>query len=78
MPRQTITPNDQATVHVRFNGRSFDIPTRDLDIGGASGDGAVKSALADYLDLPERELRDYVVERHETGNWTVRPEAVFG
>lgn len=78
MPRQTITRDDQATVHVRFNGRSFDIPAGDLDIGTESGDSAIKSAMADYLDLPERELRDYVVERHETGNWTVRPEAVFG
>ena len=78
MPRQTITRNNHATIHVRFNGRSFDIPAHDLDIGAASSNGAVKSALADYLNLPERELRDYVVERHETGNWTVRPEAVFG
>jgi hypothetical protein len=66
------------TLHVRFNGRSFDLPFGDLDLGAASTDGAVKTALAGYLDVPERELRDYVVDRHEGGNWTVRPEAVFG
>ena len=78
MLQQARRRQDNETVHVRFRGRSFDIPFRDLDIGSGSSDAAVKSALASYLDLSERELREYVVERHETGNWTVRPEAVFG
>ena len=26
----------------------------------------------------EEKLRDYVIDRHDTGNMTVRPEAVFG
>jgi len=34
--------------------------------------------LSGYLDVPEAKFRDYVVDRHETGNLTVRPEAVFG
>ena len=38
----------------------------------------VKRALARHLEVPEEKLRDYVVDRHETGNLTVRPEAVFG
>jgi hypothetical protein len=65
-------------VHVRFNGRSFDIPMRDLDIGTGSNDADVKTALAHYMDVPARELSGYVIDRHETGNWTIRPEAVFG
>ena len=69
---------DEAKVHVRFCGRSFDVPLGDLDLRADASDQAMKSALARYLDLPERDLRNYVVERHETGNWTVRPEAVFG
>jgi hypothetical protein len=28
--------------------------------------------------VPEAKLGDYVIDRHETGNMTVRPEAVFG
>lgn len=65
-------------VHVRFKGRSFDLPFRDLDVPPAPGDAVLKQALARYLELPLRELEGYVIERHESGNWTVRPEAVFG
>ena len=65
-------------VHIRFGGRSFDIPLSDLDVGLLSSDAAVKHALAGYLGVPVKKLNDYVVDRHETGNFTVRPEAVFG
>ena len=65
-------------VHIRFEGRSLDVPQRDLDVGAASSDNEVKRALARYLNTPESNLRDYVVDRHDTGNMTVRPEAVFG
>jgi hypothetical protein len=65
-------------VHVRFEGRSFDVPTQDLALAPGASDGALKEALARYLDLSVRDFDSYVVERHETGNWTVRPEAVFG
>jgi hypothetical protein len=67
-----------AVLHIRFDGRSFDVPLADLDVGVASNDGDVKRALAGYLNVPEAKFRDYVVDRHETGNLTVRPEAVFG
>lgn len=65
-------------VHVRFEGRSLDVPQADLDVGAASSDNDVKRALARYLETPEEKLRDYVIDRHDTGNMTVRPEAVFG
>jgi hypothetical protein len=68
----------QKVVHVRFDGRSLDVSQGDLDVGEASSDAEVKRALARYLETPEARLRDYVVDRHETGNMTVRPEAVFG
>ncbi len=67
-----------AVVHIRFEGRSSDIPQGDLDVGTASSDNQVKRALARYLEVPEAKLRDYVIDRHENGNMTVRPEAVFG
>jgi hypothetical protein len=70
--------NGGAVLHVRFDGRSLDIPLNDLDVGPDSGDREIKHALAGNLDVPEGKLRDYVVDRHETGNLTVRPEAVFG
>jgi hypothetical protein len=65
-------------VHIRFEGRSFDIPLSRLDLGRLSTDPEIKRALARHLEVSELRLRDYVVDRHETGNLTVRPEAVFG
>jgi hypothetical protein len=65
-------------IHIRFEGRSFDLPLSNLDLGMLPSDSAVKQAVAQYLELPVSRLRDYVVDRHETGNLTVRPEAVFG
>src|SRR5207244_76466 len=67
-----------AVVHIRFDGRSLDIPQSELDIGAGSSDTEIKRALARHLDVSEGKFRDYVVDRHDTGNLTVRPEAVFG
>jgi hypothetical protein len=67
-----------SVVHIRFDGRSLDISQGDLDVGAASSDNEIKRALARHLEVPEAKLRDYVIDRHDTGNMTVRPEAVFG
>jgi hypothetical protein len=72
------TQGEAAVLHVRFEGRSLDIPLGDLDVGQLSGDQQIKQALAVYLDVPVAKFRDYVIDRHETGNLTVRPEAIFG
>jgi hypothetical protein len=70
--------NENGVVHVRYGGRSLDVVLSDLDLGPRAGDAEVKRALARHLDVAEGILRDSVVDRHETGNMTVRPEAVFG
>ena len=70
--------NGGAVIHIRFDGRSRDIPLEVLDVGPHSSDNAIKAALARYLETPEAKFRDYVIDRHETGNLTIRPEAVFG
>lgn len=75
---QQVRNRQDAVLHVRYRGRSFDIPLRELRVGEPMSDYHVRLALARYLDLPQRELEEYVVEHHEGGNWTVRPEAVFG
>jgi|tagenome__1003787_1003787.scaffolds.fasta_scaffold19914812_1 hypothetical protein len=67
-----------AVAHVRFAGRSFDIPLTALDLGALSADGQIKRGVARYLEVPSFKLDDYVVDRHPNGNLTVRPEAVFG
>ena len=69
---------EERVVHIRYEGRSYTIPFTTLDIGDLSSDRQVRRALTRYLDVPERKLAPYVVERHATGNITVRPEAVFG
>jgi hypothetical protein len=69
---------NEATLHVRYAGRSFDVPLADLDVGAASPEREIKNRLAAYLDVREVVFRDYTVDRHETGNLTLRPEAVFG
>lgn len=71
-------PDEERQVHIRFDGRSWDVPLRTLDIGDASSDDDVREALAGYLEVPVRKLASYVVERHASGNMSVRPEAVFG
>lgn len=70
--------NGAVMLHVRFDGRSLDLALSDLDAGPASSDDAIKRSLAQYLDVPVEKFRHYVLDRHETGNLTVRPEAVFG
>lgn len=73
-----LIPLEERVVHVRFEGRSWDIAFGVLDLGDRSTDDEVRRALARYFDVPVRKLAAYVVERHANGNITVRPEAVFG
>jgi hypothetical protein len=70
--------NEGAVLHVRFDGRSLDLPLGELNVGLRSDDREVKRALSRHLDVSEAALHDYTVDRHSTGNLTVRPEAVFG
>jgi hypothetical protein len=67
-----------SVIHVRFAGQSFDIPLSLLGLGASSNDGDVKRTLARHLEVQDARLNDYVVDRHQNGNLTVRPEAVFG
>jgi hypothetical protein len=73
-----LTLHRAAVAHVRFEGRSLDVPLADLGVRGDAADQEVKRAVARHLEVAEVRLHDYVVDRHETGNVTVRPQAVFG
>jgi hypothetical protein len=73
-----LLENGQRMLHVRFDGRSVDIPLQDLRLGAGMRDGDVRAAVARYLDVPVERFDGYAVERHPAGNWTIRPEAVFG
>ena len=65
-------------LHIRFDGRSYDVPISHLHVGRGSSDAEVRQAVAAYLDIGLHRLDAYVVERHRNGNMTLRPEAVFG
>ena len=78
MKRQNMRLVTGALVHIRFMGQSRDVPMADLGLGENSAQSEVMAALARFLEVPERSLDGYVIERHANGNITVRPEAVFG
>jgi hypothetical protein len=65
-------------VHVRFEGRSQRLNAAQLGLAANAGDNDIKQAVANMLDVAPSQLKFHVVERHENGNITVRPEAVFG
>jgi hypothetical protein len=66
------------TVHVRWDGRSFDLPADRLGVTEQATDEQVRSAVARHLEVPANRLAESVIDRHPNGNLTVRPEAVFG
>lgn len=70
--------NDTQVLHARYGGRSMDVPLAGLDLTDASDDREIKHRLAAYLDVNPRSLEEYVVDRHPNGNFTLRPQAVFG
>lgn len=39
-------------LHIRFEGRSIDVPQNELDIGDASTDDQIRTAVADHLGAP--------------------------
>ncbi|HEX8707999.1 MAG TPA: hypothetical protein VF723_07035 [Pyrinomonadaceae bacterium] len=65
-------------VHVRFEGRSFDLTERQLDLKGEMSDAEVKQRLAQHFGVDARNLVPYVVDRTSGGDLIVRPEAVYG
>lgn len=67
-------------VHIRFEGRSYDIAENQLGITAAiaKNDRAVKEQVARHLDVNSDRLQDYVIDRRPSGDLIIRPEAVYG
>ena len=65
-------------VHVRFEGRSYDITLQQLRLRQNSSEAQIKQHLAQHFDVGLERLDDYVVDRPKTGVLIVRPEAVYG
>lgn len=65
-------------MHVRFEGRSFDVKELALDMRAGMSDREILDRLARHLDVGRARLDHYVVDRRPTGEVVVRPEAVYG
>ena len=65
-------------VHIRFEGRSYDLTRRALGLNGQSPDVVVKARLAHYFEIPVERFDACVIERRPNGDLIVRPEAVYG
>ncbi len=63
-------------VHVRFEGRSFDLTRRELGLNGHHAD--IKARLAQYFDVRPERFDIYIVDQRPNGDLIVRPEAVYG
>ena len=64
-------------LHVRFEGKSYDLGDRVPVLDGMN-DADVKGAVARFLDVDQSRLEKYVVDRTPTGHVIVRPEALYG
>lgn len=89
----SLTSTD-LTIHVRYDGKSTDIPFEEFfrsDRLGRVGvnsdtvssikdltDTQIKQMLASYFDKSSDEFSGFVLDREENGNLTCRPSAVFG
>jgi hypothetical protein len=65
-------------VHVRFEGRSFDVAEAKLGVNTSMSDTAIKERLVQHLDVASDRLTDYVVDRRPSGDVIIRPEAIYG
>ena len=65
-------------LHLRFEGRSYDLDESQLNISRDTNDAQIKAKLAGYLDVRANRLQNYVIDRPSTGNIIIRPEAVYG
>ena len=65
-------------VHVRFEGRSYDIPETQLGVTAVMNDAAIKEHLVQHFDVSRDRFQSYVVDRRPSGDLIIRPEAVYG
>lgn len=65
-------------VHIRFEGRSYDILETQLGVATGMSDSAVKERVAQHFDLSHDRLASYIVDRRPSGDLIIRPEAVYG
>lgn len=68
-----------ATAHIMYDGQTYDVNMDDLDVGVLSTDQEIRNAISEKEGIPLNKINRYQIDRNEeTGNVTLRPEAVFG
>jgi hypothetical protein len=65
------------TIHVRFNGRSEELPLAQLNLGSDASDPQIKQSVAIHFDLPRTFFQDHVIVRTDHAI-ILRPEAIYG
>ncbi len=65
-------------IHIRFEGRSMDVPKNKLNVIPEMSDRDIKTAVARFLEVDYRRLSTYVIDHRPSGDVIVRPEAVYG
>ncbi len=74
---QVTRDNAIRTLHVRFDGRSEEIPFASLGLDQRSTDSEIKRTLVSHFDRPAGYFDKHVVVRHSDAI-VVRPEAIYG
>ena len=65
-------------VHVRFEGKSYDITERQLNVKENMSDAQIKERLARHFDVNLDRFSSYIIDRPQSGDLIIRPEAVYG
>ncbi|HWP44518.1 MAG TPA: hypothetical protein VNO14_14830 [Blastocatellia bacterium] len=65
-------------VHIRFEGRSYDIAEARLGVHAGMSDAEIKQLLAGHFDVAAGSFDGYVIDRGTCGDLIIRPEAVYG
>jgi hypothetical protein len=65
-------------VHIRFEGRSYDVAENQVGIATEMSDKAIKERLAQHFDVKGDRFESYVLDRRPSGDLIVRPEAIYG
>ncbi len=65
-------------VHIRFEGRSYDVSEEHIQVSAQMDDTAIKHQIADHFEVKPERLTYYVVDRRPSGDLIIRPEAVYG
>lgn len=65
-------------VHIRFEGRSYDLNEGQIGLTANMNDNAIKQRLAQHFEVQLNRFESYIIDRRPSGDFIVRPEAVYG